>query len=186
MLKDVLTVVDSAGLEPTVVAPGSVAVDVPVVVDERGLTEAVNAVITDSTGNVAVVMADLALLTAEALIRLLTTEGEVVIAPGNGVGTNAVVVRHDKFRVAYHGTLFQTNRRKAAAIGADLSVVDSFVLGTDIDEPTDLIEVLVHNEGTARARLRSAGFSVETDDTGGVTLERDGRRFEAGKQMVSR
>lgn len=183
MLTDVLTAVERVGVEPTIVAPDPVSTDAPVIVDDRPLTDAVNGMLEESNG-VAIVMADLALVTAESLTRLLTTTGDVVIAPGNGGGTNALVVRHDDFSVSYHNVSFRTHRRHAATIGAQVSVVDSFTLGTDIDRPKDLIEVLIHNEGAAEAWLRNAGFAVGTGASGRVILEQDGCRVEPNQQVV--
>ena len=63
MLSDVLDAVRDAGQTPEVLATGPVEVDAAVTVDERPLTEAVNAVIEDTDGPVAIVMADLAIAT---------------------------------------------------------------------------------------------------------------------------
>jgi 2-phospho-L-lactate guanylyltransferase len=38
-------------------------------------------------------------------------------------------------------------------VGADVAVVDSMRLSTDVDEPADLVEALLHGEGTAAAWL---------------------------------
>ncbi|MUW15232.1 2-phospho-L-lactate guanylyltransferase [Halorubrum sp. CBA1125] len=100
---------------------------------------------------VAVVMADLALATPDATERLFEagTAAEVAVAPGRGGGTNALVVSHPSFRVDYHGASYLDHRRIAAEIGASLRVVDSHRLATDIDEPADLAEVLLHGDGAA-------------------------------------
>ena len=39
-------------------------------------------------------------------------------------------------------------------LDADLAVVDSMRLSTDVDEPADLVEVLLHGEGQAVTWLR--------------------------------
>ena len=123
-------------------------------------------------GPVAVVMADLALVTPAALEGLFEPATEVVLAPGRGGGTNALVARHPDFFVDYHGASFRDHREIAREAGADLAVVDSFRLATDIDEPADLVEVLLHGEGSAHDWLDAAGFELVTDD-GRVDLERN-------------
>ena len=177
MLVDVLDAVRSAGHLPRVLATAAVDVDAPVTVDDRPLSEAVNAQFAASfdvddaptdrltAGPVAVVMADLALATPAAIDRLCGTEGDVVLAPGRGGGTNAIVTRHPDFRVDYHGTSYLDHQAIAAEIGATISVVDSVRLATDVDERADLVEVLVHGDGRSRTFLEDAGFTLET--TGG-------------------
>ncbi|MFU8867182.1 2-phospho-L-lactate guanylyltransferase [Natronococcus sp.] len=169
MLRDVLAAIDAAGGEPTVLSTAPLDLDpsvpAPVVVDNRPLTPAVNARLpaTREDDPVAVVMADLALATPAALERLFTAGGDVAIAPGRGAGTNALVVDHPGFRVDYHGSSYLDHREIAGEIGADLAVVDSFRLSTDIDEPADLVEVLVHGTDRAPAALRERGFELEAD-----------------------
>ena len=210
MLADVLDAIVTAGGSPHVLAtapfdptadlPGSL--DPPVVVDDRPLTDAVNAVLerhghaavnppteshtagdsaSGSWGGVAVVMADLALATPDALTRLFDPDrdgnrseessADVTIAPGRGGGTNALVVRQPAFRVDYHGASYLDHRRAAERLDATVHTVDSYRLAVDIDEPTDLAEALLHGSGAASVWLREAGFTLETDD-GRVTATR--------------
>src|SRR6056297_1704450 len=189
MLADVLAAIRATGREPELLATEPVETDAPVTVDRRPLTEAVNAVLAETDGPVAVVMADLALATPDALARLFDAEGEVLLAPGRGGGTNALVARADDFRVDYHGSSYLDHRRAARAVGADATVVDSHRLATDVDEREDLAEVLLHGGSaprseeadanpdprrTSRARswLRRAGFDL-ADDEGRTTVERE-------------
>jgi len=171
MLRDVLDALDALDVEstpgatdirPTVLANAPVDVDAPVTVDERSLTDAVNAVLAERVGEpVAVVMADLVLATPRALGRLFAPDADVVVAPGRGGGTNALVVDHPDFRVDYHGASYRDHREIAADAGARVAVVDSFRLATDVDEPADLAEVLLHAPGSASgAWLREAGFDL--------------------------
>lgn len=90
MLQDVLAAIDAADGEPRILATGAVGIDLPspVEIDDRPLTDAVNAAIDARLGNdgaerVAVVMADLALATPNALRELFAAgrEAEVAIAP---------------------------------------------------------------------------------------------------------
>ncbi|RDZ44771.1 2-phospho-L-lactate guanylyltransferase [Haloferax sp. Atlit-10N] len=160
MLRDVLDAVRAADGDPTVVADAPVSVDAPVTVDDRPLTEVVG----DELGGddpVAVVMADLALATPTALARLFETDADVVAAPGLGGGTNALVVRHSDFSVDYHGASILDHRRIARDAGCSFAEVDSMRLAVDVDEPTDLVEVLVHGEGRAREWLVDAGVRLE-------------------------
>ena len=177
MLADVLAAVRAAGGEPTVLTPDPIDVDAGTIVDERALTPAVNAAIDSAAEPTAVVMADLALADPGSLSRLVAAEGDVVIAPGRGGGTNALVVRDPTFRADYHGASYLDHL--AVSRDRDLSVaeIDSRRLATDVDEPADLVEVLVHggSEGGARSRewLAAAGFSLAERD-GRVGIERDG------------
>ncbi len=193
MLADVLEAIVDAGHDPTVVAtaplalerlelPNEVATTTSVTVDKRPLTDAVNARLPgsgataadDTSDAVAVVMADLALATPNALERLLTTTADVAIAPGRAGGTNALVVCEPAFTVDYHGTSYLDHCETAREVGATLETVDSFRLGTDIDEPEDLVEVLVHGCDTDRAPayLREQGFELDDRD-GRVGVIRD-------------
>jgi len=165
MLADVLDAFASGDHDPTVVATAPVDCDAPVEVDDRSLTDAVNDRL-PNTGDepVAVVMADLALATPEALARLFAPDADVVFAPGRGGGTNALVVRDPAFRVDYHGASIRDHREIAREVGAETATVDSFRLATDVDEPADLVEVLLHTERRAAAWLHEAGFAVTTTD----------------------
>lgn len=171
MLDDVLAALDDAGVDPEVLATAAIDVDVSVTVDDRPLTAAVNAVLEGGVP-VAVVMADLALLTPAAVDRLLGAAGDVVIVPGRAGGTNAFVARDPAFRVDYHGTSFLDHLGIARDIGASVRVVDSHRLATDIDEPEDLVELLVHGDGRSARWLRDAGFHLDRGG-GRVTVTRE-------------
>jgi 2-phospho-L-lactate guanylyltransferase len=187
MLDDVLDAVAAAGGEPRVLATDPVDVDAPVTVDDRPLTEAVNAALdarlnadgdeSDADGPpepVAVAMADLALATPAALDRLFSAgrDADVAVAPGRGGGTNAFVASHPEFRVDYHGASYLDHREIADEIGAAFAPVDSHRLGTDVDEPDDLAEVLIHGKGRAATWLREAGFALDASE-GRVAVVRE-------------
>ncbi|WP_424006761.1 2-phospho-L-lactate guanylyltransferase [Haloferax denitrificans] len=162
MLRDVLDAVRAAGGDPAVVADAPVSVGAPVTVDDRPLTAVVGDELDGLGGDpVAVVMADLALATPAALSRLFETDGDVVAAPGLGGGTNALVVRDPEFSVDYHGASILDHRRIARDAGCSFAEVDSMRLAVDVDEPSDLVEVLVHGEGRAREWLVDAGVRLE-------------------------
>ena len=164
MLGDVLTALDELGRSPEVLATESVDCDASVTVDDRSLDDAVNDVLANADAPVAVVMADLALATPEALDRLFAPEADVVLAPGRGGGTNAFVARHPEFRVDYHDASIRDHRRIAREIADGVAEVDSFRLATDVDEPADLAEVLLHGEGDSVAWLRDTGFKLSVAD----------------------
>ena len=177
MLDDVLAAVRATGREPEVLATAPVEVGAPVTVDDRPLTPAVDGVLAETDGPVAVVMADLALATPDALSRLFEADAGVAsgaeaatgpgvtIAPGRGGGTNALVVRHPEFRVDYHGTSYLDHLEIARNVGAEVAVVDSHRLATDVDEREDLAEVLIHASGESYEWLRDAGFSLAGDES---------------------
>jgi 2-phospho-L-lactate guanylyltransferase len=180
MLRDVLDAVAAAGGDPRVLATGPVDADLPcpVDVDERPLTPAVNAALdarfdgsAADPDPVAVVMADLALATPDALRELFAAgrDADLAVAPGRGGGTNAFVAADPAFRVDYHGASYLDHRRIAADAGLSVDVVDSHRLATDVDEPADLAELLIHAEadgddGRAARWLRDAGFALDAAD----------------------
>ncbi|MGB9964785.1 2-phospho-L-lactate guanylyltransferase [Halobacterium hubeiense] len=172
MLADVLAAVREAGGTPTVLATEPLdSVDAPVIVDDRSLSVAVNDALAEGRP-AAVVMADLALATPDALERLFDADADVVIAPGRGGGTNALVVRHPEFSVDYHGTSFLDHVAAAEAAGASVEPVDSFRLAVDVDEPADVLDVLVYASGEAADWLRDAGFRAAVRD-GAPTVVRE-------------
>ncbi|MFB6184913.1 MAG: 2-phospho-L-lactate guanylyltransferase [Haloarculaceae archaeon] len=174
MLDDVLAAIRATGRRPRVLATAPVSVDAPVIVDERPLTAAVNALLDGRENPVAVVMADLPLATPDALDRLFDANGDVVLVPGRGGGTNALVVHHPDFRVDYHGASVRDHRRIAREVGATVAEVDSVRLATDVDEPADLVEVLLHGDGAAREWLIDAGFELAVGE-GRVDVRRRSR-----------
>ncbi|KYH26251.1 2-phospho-L-lactate guanylyltransferase [Halalkalicoccus paucihalophilus] len=168
MLEDVLEAIRGSGGEIEVLATAPLDIDAPVTVDDRPLTDAVNAALVPET---AVVMADLPLITVAVLEELFETPGDVVLAPGRGGGTNALVSRQPDFRVDYHDGSFPKHRASAAELGS-VAVVDSHRLATDIDEPADLVELLIHGEGRATDWLRDAGFELaRTESRLGIERE---------------
>ncbi|WP_435183299.1 2-phospho-L-lactate guanylyltransferase [Halobellus sp. EA9] len=168
--------VDGADADPLDDSDADPLDDLPRTIDERPLTPAVNAALSrlgdGGVGELAVVMADLALATPAALARLSGAGGDVAIAPGRGGGTNALVVRDPDFRVDYHGTSYRDHRRIAADAGLSVDAVDSMRLSTDVDEPDDLVEVLLHGDGRSAAWLREAGFVIDTGGESRVAVRR--------------
>jgi len=170
LLDGVVETVRAAGHAPEILATEPIDADCPVRVDERPLSPAINAVLTGSSDPVAVVMSDLALATVDRLTALFEPAADIVLAPGLGGGTNATVIRDTDFRVDYHGGSYRKHRREADRCDLSVETVDSFRLAVDIDEPADLVEVLLHGRGDAADWLRGAGFELDT--TGGRCVVR--------------
>jgi len=164
MLADVVTALQSASHPPEVITTAPVTADAPVTVDDRGLDPLVNDLLAETDGSLAVVMADLPLLTPGTVARLFEPDADVVFAPGLGGGTNAFVCRHPDFRVDYHGASIRDHRQNASEMGATVAEVDSRRLATDIDEPADLAELLLHGDGAAADWLDDAGFELVATD----------------------
>lgn len=165
MCRDVCESIEGAGHTPELLATQAVDIDVQTTVDDRSLSTVVNDSLTSVDLPAAVIMADLPLITPATVERLLSTVGDVVLAPGMGGGTNALIVRQPDFRVDYHGGSYRKHRAQARAIDADLAQIDSFRLALDIDEPRHLVEVLLHSDGHATSWLSRNGF--EGRNTGG-------------------
>jgi len=174
MLRSVCATLQQAGYEPTVCATAALdattlPADTAVVVDDRPLTTAVNDELTTDTPTL-IMMADLPLATPESIRRLTAATDavgdavDIAIAPGLGGGTNALVVREPAFRVDYHGASYLDHREIAADLDATVRTVDSRQLATDIDEPSDLVEVLIHGDGPVREWLLDAGFELDRSD----------------------
>ena len=169
MLRSVLTTLREAGHEPTVLSTAPLAEDVlapltTVTVNDRPLTTAVNEQLAAADTPRLIMMADLPLATPTAVDGLTAGNADIAIAPGLGGGTNALVVREPTFRVDYHGASYLDHRAAAADCGGTVSVVDSRQLATDIDEPSDFAEVLLHGDGPARAWLDDAGVELAVGD----------------------
>lgn len=172
MLESVLATIEQAGHEPSVLSTATIDCSAPVTVAEKPLTPTVNAALTESSLPVSVVMADLPLLREGALERLFAASADIVIAPGIGGGTNALVVDAPEFHVDYHGVSVADHRRIARNCGATVDSVDSFRLAVDVDEPADLPEVLLHDEGPVARWLRERGFEIGAEQ-GRTTITRE-------------
>ena len=170
MLTDVLAAIRATGHTPEILSTTSLpAVDAPVHVDNRQLSDAVNAMLTPP---MAVVMADLALLTPDAVRATMDCQADVVIGPGRGGGTNLLIVRADGYMVDYHGNSLADHRRMAKEAGLEIAEIDSFRIATDVDEPSDLVEVLLHATGRARDWLIDHGFYL-AETNGRVAIDRE-------------
>ncbi|MBE0523462.1 MAG: 2-phospho-L-lactate guanylyltransferase [Methanosarcinales archaeon] len=141
---------------------------VNVLISEKGLNEALNEYLdklaSHNMGEVLIIMADMPLVTKKQIQELTRLTADIVIVPGSGGGTNALLIRKpDKFHVDYYGTSFLDHVRIAKEAGLSMDIYDSFMMSTDIDEPKDLVELLIHGKGRAAQYLRSIGIKLDTE-----------------------
>jgi 2-phospho-L-lactate guanylyltransferase len=113
-------------------------------------------------------MADLALLTERDVVGILNCEGDVVLCPGRGGGTNMILIRSPKFRTCYHELSFPKHLAFALQAGLEVSIYESFRAGCDIDEPEDLAEVLLHGRGRSKNVLEGMGFALSENGRAGL------------------
>jgi 2-phospho-L-lactate guanylyltransferase len=150
--------------------------NVNILLNEKSLNEALNEYLQKSAehwdGTVFIIMADMPLVTDKQIIELTNMTADIVIAPGSGGGTNALLIRNPvKFHVDYYGTSFLDHLGIAEEAGLTVDIYDSFLVSTDMDEPDDLVELLIHGQGRAVDYLRSAGISLDTK-TGKLELNK--------------
>jgi 2-phospho-L-lactate guanylyltransferase len=139
--------------------------DVEILESELDLNDALNSLIAEEASHgwpsdILIVVADLALLTGEDVAGILGCDGDVVLCPGRGGGTNMILIRSPIFRTCYRGLSFPKHLQFAGQAGMKASVFESFRAGCDIDEPEDLAEVLIHGHGESRHILLSMGFCL--------------------------
>ncbi len=172
MLRDVLEAVSGVGLVTILSRPGfhelKLRLNVDVVESGLELNDALNSFIERWQGmgwptDLLIVMADLALLTRDDISGILGTPGDVVLSPGRGGGTNMILIRRPEFRTCYRGISFTKHLNFAQRLGLRVGTYSSYWAGCDIDEPTDLTEVLIHGRGVALRLLKSLGFALLDD-----------------------
>jgi 2-phospho-L-lactate guanylyltransferase len=174
MLQDVVEATAASGHTPVVLATESVDIDVDCVVSTESLSSAVNTALKsavqqeppsddkDVTQPKAVVMADLGLISEDALSRLFSSESDVAIAPGLKGGTNALFVRSPDFYVSYHNFSYLDHCAIAEEHGLTVSKVDSFRLACDMDRPSELVELFLHGTGQA-AEFITERFELDSE-----------------------
>ncbi len=173
MLEDVKAAVKDAMCNPVLVCTELFdSEDIQVTVADTDLNGTLNDILPQSIGPTLIIMADLPLADTAAVRRMVSTEKDIAIAPGRGGGTNAIFMKDPhRFHVDYYGTSFLKHLKIAEEAGLSVDVVDSFRLHTDIDEPWDLAELLIHGTGKSRAYLEELGF-VLSAEKGRVGVER--------------
>lgn len=156
MLSQVIDSLKEAGIEKIDVLSPSVyglegMTKARVLLDEKDLNEALNRYLEGSEEPVLIVMADLPLLSPDHIKGITSTKKDICIVPGKGGGTNSLFIRNpSRYRVKYYGSSFLTHCSIATDSGQNFEIYDSFLAGTDIDEPEDLVELLIHGKGAAR------------------------------------
>ena len=166
MLTDVIAAVKGAGCSPVIVGTELFdSDDVQVTVKDADLNQTLNAILPQSTGGqMLIVMADLPLATSAAIERVCATKKDMAIVPGRGGGTNVIFLREPtRFHVDYYGTSFNKHMQIARDAGLSCEVIDSFRLHTDIDEKEDLVELLIHGDGSSRKYLEDLGFELSVE-----------------------
>jgi len=173
MLEDVKVPVKDAMCSPVLVCSELFdSEDVQVTITDADLSGSINAILPQNVGPTLIIMADLPLADTASIRRVISTQMDLAIVPGRGGGTNAIFMKEpQKFHVDYYGTSFLKHMKIAADAGLSVEVIDSFRLHTDIDEPEDLVELLIHGTGKSRAYLEELGFSLSVDK-GRVGVER--------------
>jgi 2-phospho-L-lactate guanylyltransferase len=146
-----------------------------IVLTEMGLNEALNEYLGKMSSHninepVLIIMADIPLVSKKNIMDIVSSQAEIVIVPGRMGGTNAIFIQNPlSFHVDYYGASFL----KHLEIAKDLcvEVFDSFNLSTDIDEVSDLAEVLIHGKGHSKLYLEQIGLKILADK-GRVGVER--------------
>jgi 2-phospho-L-lactate guanylyltransferase len=174
---DVLDAVSGLGRATVLSRPGlniaDICSDVEIQESELDLNDAINALIACEARqgwplDILIVMADLALLTEKDVVGILNCDGDVVLCPGRGGGTNMILIRSPRFRTCYQGLSFPKHLAVARQTGLKVSVFESFRAGCDIDEPEDLAEVLLHGRGRSKKVLEEMGFSLSENGRAGL------------------
>jgi len=165
MLDDVKAAVKDAMCSPVLVCSELFdSDDVQVTITDTDLSGSLNAILPQSIGPALIIMADLPLADAASVRRVISTDRDVSIVPGRGGGTNVIFMKEPpKFHVDYYGASFLKHMKIAEKAGLSVDVIDSFRLHTDIDEPWDLVELLIHGTGKSRAYLESLGFTLSVE-----------------------
>ena len=177
MIKDVLDAVLGQGPATVLSRPGldvvDIGYDVEIQESKLDLNDAINSLISCIARqgwylDMLICMADLALLTEKDVMGILNCEGDVVLCPGRGGGTNMILIRSPKFRTCYHGLSFPKHLAFARQTGLEVSVYESFRAGCDIDEPEDLAEVLLHGQGRSKKVLEEMGLALSENGRAGL------------------
>ena len=165
MLDDVKAAVKDAMCSPVLVCTELFdSEDVQVTITDADLNGSLNAILPQSVGPTLIIMADLPLADAASIRRVIQTDKDVALVPGRGGGTNVIFLKDPaKFHVDYYGASFLKHKKIAEEAGVSVDVIDSFRLHTDIDEPWDFVELLIHGTGKSRAYLEELGFSISAD-----------------------
>ena len=125
----------------------------PLIEEARSLQEAVRQVegeVPGRTSELAVVLADLPFITAEALATALGRRAPVVGAPADSDGGTNLLVRRpaSTIRARFGRASFAKHRWAARRAGVEFAEVHLPELGFDLDRPADLARVLASERPT--------------------------------------
>ncbi len=158
LLMDVLDACDNATILST--SPDRRLNGLKHEIDDRDLDIAVTSRI--KKGECAVVMSDLALITEKIVNEFLSLENEIVLAPGRKGGTNMLLSRNKSFYTSYHYGSFFKHLKICQELGIDFGIYDSFYASIDIDDQSDLLELMLHGKGKRSYEfLEGIGFYVD-------------------------
>jgi 2-phospho-L-lactate guanylyltransferase len=175
MLGDVISTVYRTGCTITLLCTSEYACSKAlVIVRKEGLNETINLALPQYHCPTLIIMSDLPMITLESLQRVLSTKADMAIVPGLGGGTNVIFVKHPGlFHVEYYGFSYHRHLQIAAELGFTVEIVDSMQMSTDVDEPSDLVELMIHGRGKSREWLCERGFSILVEN-GRMSLIRNG------------
>ncbi len=148
---------------------------VNIVLTEQGLNEALNEYLGKMSSHkinepLLIIMADIPLVSTKNIKDIVSTNADIVIAPGRMGGTNAIFIREpSSFHVDYYGASLLKHIKIAS--GMRTEIFDSFNLSTDIDEVSDLVEILLHGKGRSLEYLEKAGIGL-SEKKGRVGVKR--------------
>jgi len=133
-----------------------------------GLNESLNEYIaqnmqTPDAEPILIIMADLPLVKTHHINDIIeySKHAGIVIAPGTGGGTNILAINDHAYRVNYYGASFLDHIKIAQSLGIKAITYDSLACATDIDEPCDFVELLLHGNGNTTECIQSFGFTLE-------------------------
>lgn len=156
MLRDVIDSLLAAGItEIDVLTTSSEGVpddlDVNLLVTQPGLNMSINSYLQNVDEPTMIIMADLPLVKSGHIKKIVSYPEDVVIVPGKGGGTNILFIRQPKeFTVKYHGCSFLSHCKITKELGKSMRIFDSFLASTDIDEPHDLVELILYGNGLSK------------------------------------
>lgn len=178
MLHDVVSALRDAEIPVTILSTAEYACEgASVAVRNEGLNEALNRFLSDSGKPVLIIMSDLPLVTRETILRVVSTEKDIAVVPGTGGGTNILFIRNPKaYHVQYYGYSFKRHLEIAEQLNMTVDVIDSLRMSTDVDEPEDFVELLIHGNGSAKRWLEENGFSLSAEN-GRVSVKRGETRI---------
>lgn len=169
MLKDVISVLSEAGVDKIDILTTSIFgvaddIETNVIVSELGLNEVLNEYLSKISEPVMIIMADLPLVTTQHIDDIINSDADVTIVPGKGGGTNILYIKEPaKFHVKYYGSSFRTHCDIVNNMSQSVYVYDSFLASIDIDEPQDIVELLLHGDGMAKDYIEQK-FGIEVSE----------------------